>query len=60
MLPSGYQGKHFQYDGVDDYSAKQYTVRTSEPLWVHTDGEVETKADFISVKCNQEVIRFIY
>ena len=60
VLPSGYQGKHFQFDGVDAYSAKQYTIRTSEPLWVHTDGEVEAKADFISVKCNQEVIRFTY
>ncbi len=60
VLPSAFKGQHFNNDGVDAYSTKQYTIRTSEPLWVHTDGEVETKADFISVKCNQEVIRFIY
>ena len=60
VLPTGFTGKHFQFDGVDAYQANHYSIRTSEPLWVHTDGEVECKANFISVKCDCEVIRFIY
>ncbi len=59
-LPTAFKGNHYQYDGIDGYKANCYTVRTSIPLWVHTDGEVETKADFISVKCNAAQIRFTY
>lgn len=60
ILPSGYKGKHYRYDGIDGYTASSFTVRTSEPLWVHTDGEVKTKADFIFVKCEPFKLRFIY
>ncbi len=60
VLPSAFKGKHYRYEGVDGYKANNYTIRTSIPLWVHTDGEVETKADFISVKCNPRQLRFIF
>lgn len=59
-LPTAFNGNHYRFDGIDGYKANSYTVRTSSPLWVHTDGEVETKADFISVKCNDNQIRFTY
>lgn len=60
ILPSGYKGTHYRFDGIDAYQASSYTVRTSSPLWVHTDGEVRTKADFIFVKCEPAKLRFIY
>lgn len=60
VLPTAYKGEHYKYDGVDSYKARQYTVRTSEPLWVHVDGEVGTKADFISVTSMQEVLNLVY
>ena len=59
-LPKGYKGSHFEVDGIDHYRARSYTVRTSEPLWVHADGEVNTKADFISVYTEQEALQLIY
>ncbi len=59
-LPKAYKGRHFEVDGIDHYRAKSYTVRTSEPLWVHADGEVDTKADFISVYAEQEALQLVY
>lgn len=59
-LPKAYKGNHFQYDGIDPYEANHYTIRTSEPMWVHTDGEVRTKADFVSVYIDREVIHIVY
>lgn len=60
VLPTAYKGEQFKYDGVDHYSARQYTVRTSSPLWVHVDGEVGTKADYISVTTQREVLNLVY
>ncbi|MGN0156027.1 MAG: diacylglycerol/lipid kinase family protein [Lachnospiraceae bacterium] len=60
VLPTAYSGEHYRYDGVDGYQTSDFSLKTSKPLWVHTDGEVSTKADYISVKCKTKVIRFIY
>ena len=34
-------------------------VKTSAPLWVHTDGEVYVKSDQISISCLKQRIRFL-
>ncbi len=60
VLPTAYKGEHFRFDGIDPFRARKYTVRTSEPLWVHTDGEVRTKADFVSVWVDKELIHLVY
>ena len=60
ILPTAFKGNHYRFRGIDGYTASGYTVRTSTPLWVHTDGEVEAKADFISVKYNDAQIRLTY
>lgn len=60
ILPTAYKGQHFRFTGVDHYKTNKYTVRTSEPLWVHVDGEVGTKADFIEVSVNKEALRIVY
>lgn len=60
ILPTAYKGKHFRFDGVEHYRTSKYTVRTSEPLWVHVDGEVGTKADFIEVSVNKELLKLVY
>lgn len=60
ILPTAYKGDHFRFDGVDHYRASKYTVRTSEPLWVHVDGEVGTKADFVEVSVLREALRIVY
>lgn len=60
LLPTALKGEHTKYNGADLYKAYKCAIRTSKPLWVHTDGEVETKADYIEMKCIKEAIRLIY
>ena len=59
-LPTATKGNHFKFEGIDFYRTTSYTLRTSVPVWVHTDGEVETRADFISVRIMKEAIKLIY
>lgn len=60
LLPKALKGELFGNEGVAAYRAYKYTMRTSEPIWVHTDGEVDTKADFIEVTCQKEAVRLVY
>lgn len=58
-LPTALKGKQFMFPYIDQYRAKKVRIRTSEPLWVHTDGEVYVKADDITVWCEDEQISMI-
>lgn len=60
ILPYAMKGEHLQFDGVNLYRAPSYTIRSNTPLWVHTDGEADNQADFIEVKCEQEVVKMVY
>ncbi len=60
IMPEALKGEHFKYDGIDQYRAASYTVTTSQPLWVHADGEVNTKADRIDVRVQKEALKLIY
>lgn len=60
LLPSAMKGEKLKSPGVNYHKAYKYTVRTSAPVWVHTDGEVEAKADYIEVECKKEEIKIIY
>lgn len=58
-LPTGFFGKHYLLPGINHYRAKRIRIKTSEPLWMHTDGEVHEKVDFLEITCVQKDIRFI-
>ena len=58
-LPSAFSGNHYKYPGIEHYAARKITVRTEDPLWVHTDGEVLAKADAITVSVEQQVLQFL-
>jgi len=60
LLPTALHGEHVGSEGINLYRTGHYTVRSSSPLWVHTDGEVDVTADFISVSCEREIIKIIY
>ena len=47
--------------GIEAFSrgAKEVTIETSSPLWVHTDGEVTRKSNRITLTCEQQAIRII-
>ncbi len=59
-LPKAYKGRHFGVGGIEHYRARSYTVRVSKPLFVHADGEVDAKADFISVFVDEEALQIVY
>lgn len=51
VLPLSYFGKHYGQSGIIHLHAKEITIRTELPLWVHTDGEVLLKSDSITISC---------
>lgn len=50
-LPTAFAGKHFIFPGIDRYRCKTIRIETSAPLWLHTDGEVETSARAVAMTC---------
>lgn len=59
-LPTAFAGKHYRFKGITPYRAKNLTIETSAPLWVHTDGEVTRKSDRITVTCKHGIVKMIY
>lgn len=45
--------------GVTTHRAHRFHAATSAPLWVHTDGEVITRAHSFTATCRQDAIKFI-
>ena len=58
-LPTAFFGKHYIFPKINHYTASSVQLKTSSPLWVHTDGEVYLKSDWISVSCLRQRIRFL-
>lgn len=50
-LPTAFFGKHYVFPQICHYRAARVEIKTSTPLWVHTDGEVPFKSDHIHLSC---------
>ena len=50
-FPAAHAGRCYSIKGVRHFPVKKVRFRTSEPLWVHTDGEVSFQSDDITVEC---------
>ena len=59
-LPTAFFGKHYIFPGIDGYKASKVRIVTSEPLWVHTDGEVIERNNDITIACAPGHIRLRY
>ncbi len=59
ILPTAYLGKHFSFKNVHELKGNNIHIKTAKPLWVHTDGEVDTKASDINICCNKYQVKFI-
>lgn len=57
-LPTAFWGKHYIFPKIDHYTASSIRIKTSIPLWVHTDGEVHFRSDQISISCLKQRVRF--
>ncbi|MCM1252943.1 MAG: diacylglycerol kinase family lipid kinase [Clostridium sp.] len=58
-LPTAFFGKHYMFPHITHYRAKQVEIKTSAPLWVHTDGEVHYKSDHIAITCEKQTLNFL-
>lgn len=59
-LPTAFFGWHYLFKGITPYAASCIHIKTSRPLWVHTDGEVLPQTDEFTVLCKQHAIQIIY
>lgn len=58
-LPTAFSGKHYRFKGIDRYSTMRARIKTSAPLWVHTDGEVTMKSDCIVMTCEKRKLQLL-
>ena len=58
-LPTAFFGFHSIFKGIDIYRFKTAAIKTSIPLWRHTDGEVGYKAQYLNFSQVDEKLKFI-
>ncbi len=58
-LPTAFRGKHYRFQGITAYRARQFTLEADAPLWVHTDGEVSCRSQKIAVSCLRHAVQII-
>ena len=58
-LPTAFFGFHSIFKGIDIYRFKTAEIKTSIPLWLHTDGEVGYKAQYLNFSQVDEKLKFI-
>ncbi len=58
-LPTAFKGTHYRFKGISHYTASKVRVISSDPLWVHTDGEVYIKSYDITLTCRQQQLQFL-
>lgn len=58
-LPTAFFGKHYIFPHIFHYRAGKIEIKTSVPLWVHTDGEVYFKSDYIYLSCERKKVKFL-
>lgn len=57
MMPSASKGGHIGKKGVEIITCREVEIETSEPLAIHTDGEVDSDSTHIRVSCMPEQVR---
>lgn len=58
-LPTAFFGFHSIFKGIDIYRFKTAEIKTSIPLWLHTDGEVGYKAQYLNFSLLEQKLKFI-
>lgn len=58
-LPFAYSGKHIGMKGIGNLQCSKLNIKFDEAQWVHTDGEVKTKASDITITCLPQKLKFI-
>jgi YegS/Rv2252/BmrU family lipid kinase len=58
-LPFVFIGHHYWIKGIDHYLTDKITIKTDKPMWVHTDGEVSVKSDYITLECLKQKLQLM-
>ncbi len=59
-LPTAFWGKHYLFPGIDALTAEKIHIKTSSPLWIHTDGEILREDDELTITCMKQVLQLRY
>lgn len=59
IFPKVYKGEHGGYTGIELDHAKFVHIRSSIPMWIHTDGEAFTMASDLGVRLIPGALHFI-
>ncbi len=60
VLPTAFFGKHYAFPGITPYQAKTIKIKSSAPVWIHTDGEVLCMDDYVKITCMQQALKIKY
>lgn len=60
ILPTAFIGKHYLFPGITPYKARNIHIKTSSPLWIHTDGEVLRRDNEMTITCQRRVLTVIH
>lgn len=58
-FPAAHAGKYFDIKGVHHFTCTTAEVRTAEPLWLHTDGEVPAMSDHVAFSLRPDCLSLI-
>lgn len=60
VLPTAFLGKHYLFPGIRAHSGQEIHIKTTDPLWIHTDGEVLRYDTEMSVTCLKRALQLRY
>ena len=60
VLPTAFFGKHYLFPGIEPYEAQTIRLKSSAPVWIHTDGEVLCFDDELTISCLKQALTIKY
>jgi len=60
FLPTAFWGKHYLFPGIEPFKAQEIHIKTSSPLWIHTDGEILRKDNEMTLCITKQALQIRY
>ena len=60
MLPRAYLGRHMKLKGIYAERTERVILKSSEPMWIHTDGDVLGKTKYAEIGLIPEKLRMLF
>ncbi len=59
VLPTAFFGRHYLFPGIEPYKACNIHLKSSAPVWIHTDGEILRFDDEMMISCQKQALTII-